>query len=511
MAEETLRQPISERPPPTTRVPRWLRGFGFLCLLFLLSILGAGLTVTLFGSQTYRWRAFEVRLSIQPALYGETRLVFTPLGEVRAATHQAPLAFHIGLQNVSLDGVKKLLMKPPPKEELESELRAEMRRILLQFSLRLLLVGALGGLLAPLFLRVKQARFWLLAPVFGGAFVVVVYFVTLRTFDGQAFHSPRYTGSLQQADWVIKLVREAFNKANTLSDRLRHIAGDINRLYGRINTLESIRHNEDAFQILHISDIHNNPAAVDFVLELAERFQVKMVIDTGDLTDFGSPLEIRLTSGLAKLKVPYVFVAGNHDSLETVEAVRRELRGITLQGQPVTIEGLRLLGIPDPISLRQGPGSVDTSPESIEAARSQLQTLFDQTKPQPHIVCVHNPHIASALAGKARLILCGHMHRASLEEQEGTILCNAGTTGAAGLRYLDRVEGVPLTAAILTISRSTPPKLLAIDVVGLSGDFNEYTITRRTFNLPLAEDQPLLNLPLSRQARSLREAAAQSR
>jgi predicted phosphodiesterase len=507
MAEETLTEPVSERRASFSRTPRWLRGIGFFCLLFLLSIMGAGLSVTLFGSQTYRWRAFEVRLSVHPALRGETRLVFTPLGEVRAATHQTPLAFNIGLQNVSLDGLKKLLLKTPPKEEIEAELHAEMRRIIVQFSLRLMLIGALGGLIAPLFLRAKRARFWVLSPLFGGAFVVAIFVLTLKTFDGQAFNSPQYTGSLQQADWVIKLVREAFNKANTLSDRLRHIAGDINRLYGRINTLESVRPDEDAIQILHISDIHNNPAAVDFVLELAERFQVKMVIDTGDLTDFGSPLETRLTSGLAQLKVPYLFVAGNHDSFETVDAVRRDLRGITLQDQPVTVEGLRFLGIPDPSSLRHGPGSVDTSPEGIEAARTQLQTLFDQTKPPPHIVCVHNPRIASALMGKARLILCGHMHRVSLEEGQGTVLCNAGTTGAAGLRYLDRVEGVPLTAAILTISRSTPPRLLAIDIVALSGDFNEYTIARRTFNIPLAEDQPMLNLPAPRGALYTRKGA----
>jgi predicted phosphodiesterase len=492
MSEESLPKTASELLTPLSRIPRWLRGIGFLCLLFVLSILGAGFTVTYFGSQTYRWRAFEVRLSIHPALRGETRLVFTPLGEVRASTHKTPMAFNISLQNVSLDGVKKLLLKPPPKEQIENEFRIEMQQVVVRFSMRLMVIGALGGLIAPLFLRAKRARFWLLAPLFGGAFVVAIFLMTLKTFDGQAFNNPRYTGSLQQADWVIQLVREAFNKANTLSDRLRNVAADLNRLYGRINTFERVRPDEDAIQILHISDIHNNPAAVDFVLELAERFQVEMVIDTGDLTDFGSPLETRLTSGLAQLKVPYVFVAGNHDSLATVKAVRNDLRGTTLQDQVVTVEGVRLLGIPDPSSLRDGPGNVDSSPESISAAQTHLQKLFEQAIPQPHIVCVHNPRIASALFGKARLILCGHMHRASLEMEEGTILCNAGTTGAAGARYLDRVEGVPLTAAILTLSRTTPPSLLTIDMVELSGDFSEYTITRRAFNVPLAQDQPLL-------------------
>ncbi len=48
------------------------------------------------------------------------------------------------------------------------------------------------------------------------------------------------------------------------------------------------------------------------------------------------------------------------------------------------------------------------------------------------------------------------MHRAYVETTEGTVVCNAGTTGGAGLRYLDRAEGVALSAAILTFTRPPP-------------------------------------------------------
>ena len=39
-----------------------------------------------------------------------------------------------------------------------------------------------------------------------------------------------------------------------------------------------------------------------------------MIVDTGDLTDFGSPPETAMVQGIRKIGYPYVFVAGNHDS-----------------------------------------------------------------------------------------------------------------------------------------------------------------------------------------------------
>ena len=66
------------------------------------------------------------------------------------------------------------------------------------------------------------------------------------------------------------------------------------------------------------------------------------------------------------------------------------------------------------------------------------------------------------------------------------MICNAGTTGGAGLRYFDRSEGVPLSAAVLTCALTPHPRLLFIDTIILSGSLSEYSITRRTFHEPAA-------------------------
>src|SRR5690349_2945825 len=93
--------PSPSAPPRRSRRRRWLRAAVRAVALFVLSLAGAGLIITTFGAQHYHWRAFEMEVGIVPAMQGQTRLLFAPLGEVRAPTHSTPIALNIGLQSIS--------------------------------------------------------------------------------------------------------------------------------------------------------------------------------------------------------------------------------------------------------------------------------------------------------------------------------------------------------------------------------------------------------------------------
>src|SRR3546814_14606092 len=76
--------------------------------------------------------------------------------------------------------------------------------------------------------------------------------------------------------------------------------------------------------------------------------QVDAVLDTGDVTTFGLPLESRFGSLLQASPVPYIVVPGNHDSPAN-RAQLSQMEGITvLDGDSVTVGGVRILGIADP-------------------------------------------------------------------------------------------------------------------------------------------------------------------
>ena len=470
--------------PRRSVLQRAFFAFGF----FLLSLSAGGAVVGAFGTWTYRWRAFEVQVGVEPALRGQTRLIFTPLGEVRARTHPTPVALKVSLRGIAFDEMKRLIIEPPPRPELERDFRQAALRGGRDFLLRQVALGALGALLVPLVLRIWRTRYWLAAAVYGGGFAALVLWGTLHTFEPRAFSSPTYTGSLQQAQWIITLVGDAANNREALGSKLRNVASNLSVLYGRINAAGELSESHDTLRVLHISDIHNNPAAVDFVRDLTDRIPVDLVLDTGDLTDFGTPLETQLSRGLTRLNIPYVFVPGNHDSQATVRALRASPGTVVLDGGgPVTVAGLTIRGAPDPSSARTEVGNVNTSPETLEAAGKALLAQYRQAgAPGPDIVCVHNPRQAEPLLGVARLVLCGHMHAAYVTEERGTVVCNAGTTGAAGARYLDKPSGVPFSAALLHFTRGPSPRLLFIDQVVLDGSLRQYSITRRTFAAPPA-------------------------
>jgi predicted MPP superfamily phosphohydrolase len=489
-----------------------MRAVGAAILFFVLSLAGAAAAVVLFGAQTFHWRAFEVEASIAPSWQGETRLAFAPLGEIRARTHTTPVAFYASLRGVSFEDLRKLVASPPPRKELEADFLREARSDIQALVIRQVALGAAGALIVPVLFRFRKARYWLLCAAWGGTFVALVFYSGLRSFNPAAFDSPTYTGSLQQADWIITLVKDGFNKAEALSDKLRHVAANLNTLYGRINALPGSSGEPNAIRILHISDIHNNRAAVSFVRELAGRTGVDLVVDTGDLTDFGSPVETDLSRGLRQVPVPYVFVAGNHDSQSTVAAVASNPRAIILRGLPVQVAGLTLLGSPDPSSARPGPGNVDTPLPALKIAADNLLAALNtahEAGTQADIVCVHDPKQAQSVLSKVPVVLCGHEHRAYIDTVGPTVICNAGTTGAAGARYLDARHGVPLSAAILAFSREPGHRLLYIDQVSLDASFGQYSITRRTFGpatlLPATvsgHNPPVLAKPSTRRAGS---------
>ena len=67
--------------------------------------------------------------------------------------------------------------------------------------------------------------------------------------------------------------------------------------------------NSGIINILHISDIHNNPAAFDFIRRITDIYNIDLIIDTGDRVDYGTVLEMEfLAHSMDGIDVPCVFI-----------------------------------------------------------------------------------------------------------------------------------------------------------------------------------------------------------
>src|SRR2546421_12657565 len=101
--------------PWRQKAREWGRRAAFVALFVMLALSGSVISVCTLGRSVYRWHGFEVELRLMPAQQGQTRLVLTPLGEVYAHTHIAPVALIASLQQIESEEVRKLVATIPKR------------------------------------------------------------------------------------------------------------------------------------------------------------------------------------------------------------------------------------------------------------------------------------------------------------------------------------------------------------------------------------------------------------
>jgi predicted phosphodiesterase len=297
-------------------------------------------------------------------------------------------------------------------------------------------------------------------------------------YDQSAFGRPHYRGALEAAPWVVGLLQENWSQFGGVSGQVETLTKNLSGLSDRLSSLSAVARPPADLRLLHVSDLHNNPVGLQFVSEAVKSFKVDAVIDTGDLTDFGTPLEGELFGEIAELGVPYFFTPGNHDTPDLVGLLRRYRNITVLDGQTVTFRGLTILGAAAPASTRTSAG-VASAGEFEAVDRALLGKVEAATEP-PDVVAVHNRKMAESLVGRVGVILHGHDHRLVITSEQGTAMIDAGSTGASGVRGLQVKGGEdPYSMALLYFSRTSGGyRLQAVDTLEVRGKDAGFTLNR---------------------------------
>jgi predicted MPP superfamily phosphohydrolase len=218
-----------------------------------------------------------------------------------------------------------------------------------------------------------------------------------------------------------------------------------------------------AFDVLWISDMHL-ASTYPIVAAYAKSFHVALIVNTGDEAEFGTTLEmtpryLKQLRGLTSV-APMIWLAGNHDSPQTVQ-VMRKVPGVTVVGtkvsdgtggtvvgaQQVMADGLTMAAIPDP-RVYGGTGAFGSNDPSI-VHELEITTVDRALATLPagtsyDILATHEPVAADRavadLHGRVRQIDAGHFHAQnpdSLLQQGSLIKLIEGSTGAGGLDNLN--------------------------------------------------------------------------
>jgi predicted MPP superfamily phosphohydrolase len=468
--------------------------------MVLVGLLGAGVGIALGAHVRSPVGPFDATLSLRPSLSGGTVVQVAPLGRIRLATHSGPLSLRARLDELRPSEATAIVRNPEVLRGIEDEIGDDVRDGLRTLVLKAIFFGLLGAA-ATTFLvmrRPKAVGVGLLAGLVG---MLATGGLAALTWSATSIAEPQYTGLLSKAPAAIGDARQILSRFSEYRAQLSGLVLNVSRLYETASSLPIRQPDEDVIRVLHVSDIHLNPAAYDLIEQLIEQFQVDVVVDTGDLADWGTPFESDLTKRIGPLGVPYVFVRGNHDSAGTARAVAAQGNAIVLDGTTHTVAGVRFFGMADPRFTPDKRESDD--PEAQAATIKAFSEVLDERMrvdpDKPQVLLIHDPASAELAIANERvpLVLAGHTHQFKEQRVGLTTVFVLGSTGGAGLRGLQTEKPTPLSAAVLYLDKKTG-RLAAYDEVSVGGLGQESVqISRHVVEVP---DQPTPGARAARRA-----------
>jgi predicted phosphodiesterase len=433
----------------------------------VLAVAGALVALALAGSTGAKVGPFDTTMSLRPSLAGETTVRLAPLGRITLDTHDAPFGVELRVDELRLEEAQRFARDPSLIEQVGDELAADVRDAVRVLAIRCLLAALAGGIVGGALASLRWR-----AAVAGGAIGLVLATgaggLAAATFDGDALAEPHYSGLLTVAPTAVGDVRTIVERFDRYRTQLVELVANVATLYDAAQGLPSIDPGDDTIRVLHVSDVHLNPQAFDLMHELVDQFDASAILDTGDITDWGSEPEEQLLSAIPGLGVPYVWVRGNHDSMQTQRAVAALPNAIVLDGDGTDVAGLRVWGIGDP---RYTPDKDQPVGAGVErdAAEAFAPEVADRLEEGADVLLIHDARAAADVGGDVPLVLAGHTHRA----REGRIgratrLLVEGSTGGAGLRGLQAASPVPLSCSLLYFDRASRA-LVAYDRITVRG------------------------------------------
>ena len=484
--------------PRRRRSERWEARHPVLVVVEVVAIGIAGelLGVLVAGSVTRGVGPFQADLSFRPSASGGTTVAVPPLGELLLDTHDGPVRLGVRVARLRDDAARAIAADPSSLAGLGAQVDDDLRAGVVDLVLRTALVTSLGGA-ALGFLVFRTPRRTVQATGAGLAALAAVAAWTALTLDRDALREPRFTGLLASAPTAVGDVRDIVERFDAYTLQLGRLVTNVTELYAVTSRLPAFEAGDDTVRVLHVSDLHLNPGAFDIIGSVVEQFGIDVIVDTGDLTDFGSAAEARYVEQLGDLDVPYVYVRGNHDSGVTQATVDAQPNAVVLDGpEVVEVAGLRMLGAGDPRFTPDKTTRDDDAPVTVLTAvgRTLARSVNTALEP-PHLVAVHDRALAEPVLGRTPVVLAGHAHQRKVTTEQGTLVMVQGSTGGAGLRALEGEKPTPVTLSVLYLDPSDG-RLQAYDDITLGGlGTSDARIARTVVDADVTPEQPPTPVP----------------
>ncbi|MET7652531.1 metallophosphoesterase [Streptomyces sp. NPDC005486] len=463
-------EPVKRRSPVPELAARpnpWLRAFGLTAVV----LFGAWLGLLVVGDVRTPVGPMNTTMTLRPSFTGGTKINISPLGALTLDSHIAPVRLDVNVDQLDPVRSQALVDHPERLSGLQDEVARDVEHGTLDLAVRSC-VAVVSGATALGLAVYRRPRRALAAGGLALTLLAASGVTAYATWNPKSVLEPRFSGLLSSAPSLVGNARSIVTEFDVYQQELARLVTNVTKLYDVTSTLPAFQPDPTTVRVLHVSDIHLNPASWKIIASLVEQYKVNVIVDSGDTMDHGSAAENGFLDPIATLGAPYVWVRGNHDSLVT----QRYLEGmknvhVLDDGRAVTVAGLRFAGIGDP-QFTPDRSSAPGAEESQETAGARLADALraQRAAGAPADVAVaHEPSAARGTDGEVPLVLAGHLHHEEMEVmKKGTRLRVEGSTGGSGLRAVEGKYPDPIEASILYFDRDTR-RLQAWDEIKLGG------------------------------------------
>lgn len=267
------------------------------------------------------------------------------------------------------------------------------------------------------------------------------------------------------------------------------------------------------------SDLHCNQATTELITRLERLTRPRAVLSSGDDTVNGTAVEggcVRREAAIST-GTPLVVATGNHDS-DVTEAQMRANQMTVLDGTPVSVSGLEVLGDDDPE--HNIPFSVERTRDRSETEEQLGQRMVDVARGRStDVILVHQPAASAVIMATsnppADLVLWGHFHAQvgptviTHDDGSWTVGMQQGTAGGvkqptitsfstpfspplirADVYFYFRDDATGLITGVQPV-HFTPDASVVIDVRIPTGDLDNLPVaTRERLGAPTATPTP---------------------
>lgn len=207
-----------------------------------------------------------------------------------------------------------------------------------------------------------------------------------------------------------------------------------------------------------VSDRHDNIGMDPILRSLFDQAAVSAVLNAGDDTSTGEPWEaFSIDSFMEAMDgLPVVVALGNHDQGDFVADHYRQAGATVLNGEVVTVNGIRIVGAPDPRSSAFTADRINVVSDMATAsellADSACQSDIFLQSASTALVHDHDHADAAVAAGCVNLVLSGHTHERIGPERTivNDDIVHRYTTGTAGGASYAIALGKPRRTALVS-------------------------------------------------------------